>query len=82
MNELIMGSYFRVEPFSTFFLSLQSGKFDHSDRLFHNIADTWERCQKDTHDVKELIPELYYLPEMLQNNKLVQFELSNVVHSE
>uniref|UniRef100_A0A915DUB9 Neurobeachin n=1 Tax=Ditylenchus dipsaci TaxID=166011 RepID=A0A915DUB9_9BILA len=44
---------FRIEPFATFFLNLQK---------------TWEHCQKDTHDVKEIIPELFYLPEMFYNN--------------
>ncbi|VDO42141.1 unnamed protein product [Onchocerca flexuosa] len=46
---------------------MQSGKFDHSNRLFHSIAEAWESCQRDSHDVKELIPELYYMPEMLLN---------------
>ncbi|KAL4003863.1 Beige/BEACH domain family protein [Acanthocheilonema viteae] len=57
----------RVEPYTTIFLHMQSGKFDHSNRLFHNIAEAWESCQRDSHDVKELIPELYYMPEMLLN---------------
>jgi hypothetical protein len=47
-----------VEPFSTFFLELNGRRFDHSNRLFHSIAETWEHCLADTHDVKELIPEL------------------------
>jgi hypothetical protein len=34
------------------FLNLQSGKFDTPDRMFHNIADTWRACQRDSHDVK------------------------------
>ncbi|PAV82534.1 hypothetical protein WR25_15898 isoform B [Diploscapter pachys] len=58
----------RVEPFASMFIHLQSGKFDHPDRVFHSLADTWEHCQKDTHDVKELIPELFYLPEMFMNS--------------
>ncbi len=33
-------------------LALQGGKFDHSDRLFHSIEETWARCQRDSHDVK------------------------------
>lgn len=57
----------RTEPFTTMFLHMQSGKFDHSNRLFHSIAEAWESCQRDSHDVKELIPELYYMPEMLLN---------------
>uniref|UniRef100_A0AC34RIY4 Neurobeachin n=1 Tax=Panagrolaimus sp. JU765 TaxID=591449 RepID=A0AC34RIY4_9BILA len=59
---------FRIEPFTSYFLNLQNGKFDHSDRLFHSMAEAWEHCQRDTHDVKELIPELFYLSEMFYNN--------------
>ncbi|CAH1393721.1 unnamed protein product [Nezara viridula] len=57
----------RVEPFTTMFLALQGGKFDHPNRLFSSIALSWKNCQRDTSDVKELIPELFFLPEMLTN---------------
>ncbi|XP_035708538.1 neurobeachin isoform X2 [Folsomia candida] len=58
----------RLEPFTTMFLALQSGKFDHPNRLFSEISLSWKNCQRDTSDVKELIPELFYLPEMFVNN--------------
>uniref|UniRef100_A0A5S6QKC9 Putative neurobeachin homolog n=1 Tax=Trichuris muris TaxID=70415 RepID=A0A5S6QKC9_TRIMR len=57
----------RMEPFTTLFLNLQGGKFDHADRIFHSIGESWTRCLRDTHDVKELIPEFFYLPEILLN---------------
>ncbi|KRX36623.1 putative neurobeachin -like protein [Trichinella murrelli] len=57
----------RMEPFTSLFLSLQSGKFDHADRMFHSVAESWKHCLRDTHDVKELIPEFFYLPEMFLN---------------
>ena len=50
------------------FLALQSGKFDHPNRLFSSVAQSWENCQRDTSDVKELIPEFYFLSEMLVNS--------------
>lgn len=58
----------RVEPFSTMFLTLQGGKFDHANRLFSSVALAWKNCQRDTSDVKELIPEFFYLPEMFYNS--------------
>uniref|UniRef100_A0A8C9VPW8 LPS responsive beige-like anchor protein n=1 Tax=Scleropages formosus TaxID=113540 RepID=A0A8C9VPW8_SCLFO len=58
----------RIEPFTTFFLNLQGGKFDHADRTFSSISRAWRNCQRDTSDVKELIPEFYYLPEMFVNS--------------
>ncbi|XP_034937724.1 neurobeachin isoform X3 [Chelonus insularis] len=58
----------RVEPMTTMFLPLQGGKFDHPNRLFSSIALSWKNCQRDTSDVKELIPEFFFLPEMLVNS--------------
>ncbi|XP_012285868.1 neurobeachin isoform X4 [Orussus abietinus] len=58
----------RVEPMTTMFLALQGGKFDHPNRLFSSVALSWKSCQRDTSDVKELIPEFFFLPEMLVNS--------------
>ncbi|KAM3616421.1 uncharacterized protein V6R79_017627 [Siganus canaliculatus] len=58
----------RIEPFTTFFLSANNNKFDHPDRTFSAITRSWGNCQRDTSDVKELIPEFYYLPEMFVNS--------------
>ncbi|XP_072945485.1 neurobeachin [Epargyreus clarus] len=58
----------RIEPMTTMFLALHGGKFDHPNRLFSSIALAWKNCQRDTSDVKELIPELFFLPEMLLNS--------------
>ncbi|XP_055330476.1 neurobeachin-like [Paramacrobiotus metropolitanus] len=63
----------RQEPFTTFFLNLQGGKFDHADRTFASVAQAWKNCQRDTSDVKELIPEFFYLPEMFVNSNRYQF---------
>ncbi|CAF5188148.1 unnamed protein product, partial [Rotaria sp. Silwood1] len=46
---------------------LQEGKFDHANRLFHSMPLAWQNCQRDSSDVKELIPEFFSLPEMLTN---------------
>ncbi|KAM8905556.1 neurobeachin isoform 2-T2 [Spinachia spinachia] len=58
----------RIEPFTTFLLSANNNKFDHPDQTFSAIARSWRNCQRDTRDVKELIPEFYYLPEMFVNS--------------
>uniref|UniRef100_A0A8C8INK4 Neurobeachin n=1 Tax=Oncorhynchus tshawytscha TaxID=74940 RepID=A0A8C8INK4_ONCTS len=58
----------RIEPFTTFFLNANNNKFDHPDRTFSAITRSWRHCQRDTSDVKELIPEFYYLPEMFGNS--------------
>lgn len=63
----------RVEPFTTMFLNLQGGKFDHADRTFFSVSHAWKNCQRDTSDVKEVIPEFYSLPEMFTNNNHFNF---------
>ncbi|XP_069615080.1 neurobeachin isoform X6 [Ranitomeya imitator] len=63
----------RIEPFTTFFLNVNEGKFDHPDRTFSAVARSWRNCQRDTSDVKELIPEFYYLPEMFVNSNGYNF---------
>lgn len=57
----------RLEPYTSYAMSVQGGKFDHADRLFHSIAETWRNCLNDFTDVKELTPEWFYLPDFLVN---------------
>ncbi|KAG5250553.1 BEACH domain-containing protein [Salix suchowensis] len=59
----------RLPPFSVENQKLQGGQFDHADRLFNSIRDTWLSAsgKGNTSDVKELIPEFFYIPEFLEN---------------
>ena len=68
----------RVEPFTSQALTLQDGRFDHADRLFHSVRETWEHIIEpgNTSDVKELIPEAFYMPEFLLNRN--QFNLGSM----
>lgn len=47
----------RVAPEYT--LCLQAGKYDHADRMFCGIDETWQNVLNGGADVKELIPEFY-----------------------
>ncbi|KAK4701644.1 hypothetical protein P7C70_g4583, partial [Phenoliferia sp. Uapishka_3] len=62
----------RLRPFTESYLDLQGGSFDHADRMFWSISKAWDSCSKQSRsDVRELIPEFYYLPDFLVNsNKL------------
>ncbi|TRY86438.1 hypothetical protein DNTS_018460 [Danionella cerebrum] len=40
-------------------LCLQNGRFDHADRMFNSITETWKNCLEGGTDFKELIPEFY-----------------------
>lgn len=63
----------RVEPFTTLSVQLQGGKFDHADRMFSDIGATWNGVLEDMNDVKELVPELFHLPEVLTNENSIDF---------
>ncbi|CAG8498804.1 10181_t:CDS:10 [Paraglomus occultum] len=58
----------RLEPYTSVHIALQGGKFDHADRQFHSIAGAWDSCLNASGDVRELIPEFFYLPEFLTNH--------------
>ncbi|CAA2996784.1 BEACH domain-containing protein lvsA [Olea europaea subsp. europaea] len=59
----------RLPPFCVENQKLQGGQFVHADRLFNSVGDTWLSAagKGNTSDVKELIPEFFYLPEFLEN---------------
>lgn len=47
----------------------QGGHFDLADRMFHSVREAWLSASKhNMADVKELIPEFFYLPEFLLNS--------------
>ncbi|ETW10340.1 hypothetical protein H310_00664 [Aphanomyces invadans] len=62
----------RVEPFTSLARRVQGGRFDHADRLFHSIADTWANCLTDTSDLKELTPEWFYSTAFLHNHSNIE----------
>jgi hypothetical protein len=57
----------RIEPFTKYSRDLQGGELDHAERMFHSIPETWSNVMKNPSDLKEVIPEWFYLPEMFQN---------------
>lgn len=74
-SAMIVSSYLiRLKPYVQSYLLLQGGKFDHADRLFNSIEKAWLSASKDnTTDVRELIPEFFYLPEFLVNDNNFEF---------
>ena len=74
----------RLEPFSRLALSLQGGRFDVADRLFHCVRSSWlSASAENLQDVRELIPEFFYFPEFLENRDMFDFgktQSGKVVH--
>ncbi|XP_061083889.1 lysosomal-trafficking regulator-like isoform X5 [Conger conger] len=64
----------RVPPFTDMFLVFQDHNFDIPDRTFHCMETTWRLSSYESMtDVKELIPEFFYLPEFLVNREGFDF---------
>lgn len=72
---MIVTSYLiRLQPFVQSYLLLQGGSFDHPDRLFYSVEKTWASASRGSMtDVRELIPEFFYLPEFLLNTNGFDF---------
>lgn len=68
-SAMVVASYLiRLPPFVQSYMLLQGGSFDHPDRLFYSIEGAWKSSSRDTGtDVRELIPEFFYLPDFLTN---------------
>lgn len=68
--------YFLVRKIPECMLCLQNGRFDHPDRMFNSIPQTWINVTTHHSDFKELVPE-FYMPEnkgdFLQNLRHIDF---------
>ncbi|XP_008289614.1 WD repeat- and FYVE domain-containing protein 4 isoform X2 [Stegastes partitus] len=73
-SAIIVASFLvRMEPFSHTFQALQGG-FDIPERMFYSLKKEWESASRDNMgDVRELIPEFFYLPDFLLNSNHIQF---------
>lgn len=68
--------YYLARQYPHYVLCLQSGRFDHPDRMFNSIADAFKNCQTNMSDFKELIPEFYDVSQegkFLVNNMGINF---------
>ena len=54
----------RIFPFSQACIEIQGTGFDNPHRLFSSIIKTFKNASTQSTDVRELIPEFFYLPEM------------------
>ena len=57
----------RIYPFSYIMIELQGNKFDDPDRLFISVYNSYLGATTQKGDVRELIPEIYTLPEIYHN---------------
>ncbi|KAJ3427562.1 beige/beach-related [Anaeramoeba flamelloides] len=68
----------RTEPFAKNYIDFQSGKFDNPNRLFRSYQLSWENSSfRIENNVKELIPEFFYLPNFLRNENHFNLGINN-----
>ena len=57
----------RIFPFCNIGIELQGDKFDDPNRLLISVSKSFEGATSHESDVRELIPEFFYLPEIFLN---------------
>lgn len=57
----------RLAPFTDYCKNLQGGKFDIADRLFASLLTAWKSASSEVSDVRQMIPQFFYLPQALLN---------------
>ena len=63
----------RVIPYTDANVELQGGRLDVADRIFFSIRRSLEHALNEIQDVRELIPEMFFLPELYLNKNGISF---------
>ena len=73
-NSIYTSNYLiRLFPHSFSAIEMQGNGFDNPNRLFFSIEDTFFNISTQKSDLRELIPEFFYLPEMFLNINNINF---------
>ena len=64
----------RLFPYTFCCIELQGESFDNPNRLFFSIEETFYNISMQKSDLRELIPEFFYLPEMFMNINSINFQ--------
>ena len=57
----------RIFPYSFLKIELQGNNFDDPNRLFNSLSISFNNAISQKSDLRELIPEMFYLPELFYN---------------
>ena len=63
----------RIFPYSLLSIEFQGESFDSANRIFHSVKTTLENTLSQKSDLREMIPEMYYLPDLYYNTNEVKF---------
>ena len=64
----------RLFPYSFIAIELQGDGFDDPNRLFYSIERSFYNISSQKSDIRELIPEFFYFPEMFMNLNYLNFQ--------
>ena len=67
----------RLFPYSFIAIEIQGDGFDEPNRLFHSIEHCFNSISNLNTDLRELLPEFYFLPEMFININEINFKKKN-----
>ncbi len=66
-SPILFNFLIRIRPYSIGAITMQSGQFDCADRIFYSYYGSWINATTSPTDLRELIPDIYTLPEMYIN---------------
>ena len=77
-NRLYVCHYLtRIFPFSNISIELQGDKFDDPNRMLISVSKRFEASSSHEGNLRELIPEFFYLPELFVNKNNLDLKIKN-----
>ena len=67
----------RIFPFSFIAIELEGDGYDEPNKLFSSIEETFYSISANDNDLRELIPEFFYFPEIFLNVNKLNFDKKN-----
>ena len=63
----------RIQPYNEANIELHGKSMDHPERVFSSLDTSYKNALNDFTDVRELIPEFFFMPEMFVNTNKANF---------
>ena len=63
----------RISPYIDSLVELQGMNHDNPDRIFHSLKESYQNALNDHADVREIITEFFFLPELFLNKNKINF---------
>ena len=67
-NSIYVSHYLiRIFPFASIYSEIKKNCFDYPEKLFYNLDSSFISSSSKKNDIREIIPQFFYLPEMFIN---------------